>query len=82
MYTRVPVFIRHKQVYIWTDVLYDSAMTTTGKIEFETWYAEISDEEREEVLGGGDWDELPQDAQIAWNHFALRLNVQEREEGV
>ena len=69
-------------MYNQTVMLYDSTMTTTGIIEFETWYAEISDEEREEVLGGGDWDELPQDAQVAWNHYARQINAQERDSGV
>lgn len=69
-------------MYNQTAVLYDSYMTTTGKIEFETWYAEISDEEREEVLGGGDWDELPSDARDAWTRFARQINVQERDSGV
>lgn len=65
-----------------TAVLYDSTMTTTGKIEFETWFAEIDDEEREEVLGGGDWDLLPQDARNAWNRFARQINVQEKNDSV
>lgn len=82
MYTRVPVSIRHKQVYICTAKLYDSDMTTTGKIEFETWYAEISDEERAEVEGGGDWDKLHAETRQAWNRFARSINVQEQDSGV
>lgn len=57
-------------------------MSTTGKIEFETWYAEIDDEEREEVVGDGDWDELPRYARDAWNRFARSINVQEQDSGV
>lgn len=57
-------------------------MSTTGKIEFETWYAEIDDEERAEVECGGDWDKLHAEARQAWNRFARSINVQEQDSGV